>query len=192
LTHIIFITGQPGIGKTNVLFKTIAVLKKRGYLVGGMISQEKRERGVRIGFEIMDIYSGQRGWLAHVDPDVFSPHCVAQSLGPRVGKYRVNLDDLQRIGASSILDAIGKADVIVIDEVGPMELFSPAFKQAVIQALKSNKTILGTIHHRAHDSLVNNIRSRKDAVILDVTYENRNTLHNLIIDRILQSLSEKS
>ncbi|MDH5733716.1 MAG: NTPase [Candidatus Bathyarchaeota archaeon] len=182
MTHIIFITGQPGIGKTSVLLKIIEVLKKRGYLVGGMISQEKREMGIRIGFEIIDISTAQRGWLAR----------VAQSNGPRVGKYRVNLDDLKRIGASSILNAIDETDVIVIDEVGPMELFSPAFKQAVIQALKSNKTILGTIHHRAHDSLVNNIRSRKDAEILDVTYENRNTLHNLIIDKILQSLSERS
>lgn len=147
-----------------------------------MVSREKRERGVRIGFELLDIYTGQQGWLAH----------VAQSMGPRVGKYRVNLDDLKKIGAGSILSAIGKTDIIVIDEVGPMELFSPAFKQAVIQALESNNAILGTIHHRAHDSLVNNIRRRKDAEILDITYENRDALHNFIIDRILQFLSEKS
>ena len=147
-----------------------------------MVSREKRERGVRIGFELLDIYTGQQGWLAH----------IAQSKGPRVGKYRVNLGDLKKIGASAILNAMGKTDVIVIDEVGPMELFSPAFKQAVIQALESNKPILGTIHHRARDSLVTNIRRRKDAEVLDVTYENRDVLHNFIIDRILQFLSEKS
>jgi nucleoside-triphosphatase len=182
LTRIVFITGQPGIGKTTILLNAIETLKKRGYKVGGMISREIRESGVRIGFEIIDIYTGQRGWLAHVN----------QPAGPQVSKYRVNLDDLKTIGANSILNAIKKTNVVAIDEIGPMELFSPAFKEAVVQALKSDKPLLGTIHHKAQDALINTIKTRKDAQILEVTYRDRNTLHNLIINKILQSLPEKS
>jgi len=182
LTRIVFITGQPGIGKTSVLLNAIELLRKRGYKVGGMISREARERGVRIGFEIIDIYTGQHGWLAHVN----------QREGPQVSKYRVNLDDLKAIGANSILTAIEKANIIAIDEIGPMELFSLEFKKAVVQAIESNKPLLGTIHHKAKDALINTIKTRRDVEILEVTYENRNTLHNLIIDKILQSLSEKS
>jgi len=182
LTRIIFITGQPGIGKTTVLLNAIETLKKKGCTVGGMISREVRERGVRIGFELIDIYTGQRGWLAHVN----------QPRGPQVSKYRVNLDDLKTIGANSVLNAIEKMDIVAIDEIGPMELFSPEFKEAVVQALKSNKPLLGTIHHKAQDALINIIRTRKDTEILEVTYENRGALHNLIIEKILQSLSEKS
>jgi len=182
LTRIIFITGQPGIGKTSVLLNAIEILKKRGYTVGGMISREVRERGVRIGFEIVDIYTGQRGWLAHVN----------QPEGPKVSKYRVNLEDLKTIGVNSVLNAIEKTDIVAVDEIGPMELFSPEFKRAVVQALKSNKPLLGTIHQRARDALIYTIKARKDTEILEVTYENRGTLHNLIIDKILQSLSEKS
>jgi len=182
LTRIVFITGQPGIGKTTVLLKTIETLKKRRYKVGGMISREVRERGVRIGFEIIDIHTRQQGWLAHVN----------QPKGPQVSKYRVNLDKLKTIGANSILNAIKQTDIIAIDEIGPMELFSPAFKEAVFQALESNKPLLGTIHHKAQDGLINTIKTREDTEIIEVTYKNRNTLHNLIIDKILQSLSEKS
>ena len=182
LTRIVFITGQPGIGKTTVLLNAIETLKKKGYKVGGMISREIRERGVRIGFEIIDIQTGQRGWLAHVN----------QPKGPQVNKYRVNLEDLKNIGANSILNAIEKANIVAIDEIGPMELFSQAFKEAVVRALESNKPILGTIHHKAQDALINTIKRRRDTEILEVTYENRNTLHNLIIDKILQSLSENS
>jgi len=182
LTPIVFITGQPGIGKTSVLLNAIETLKNRGYRVGGMVSREVRERGVRVGFEIVDIYTGQRGWLAHVN----------QSKGPQVSKYRVNLDNLKTIGANSILDATHKADVVAIDEIGPMELFSPDFKEAVVKALESKKPLLGTIHHKAQDALINTIKTRKDAEILKVTYENRSTLHNLIIDKFLQFLPEKS
>lgn len=182
LTCIVFITGQPGIGKTTVLLNAIETLKKRGYKVGGMISREIRERGVRIGFEIIDIYTEQRGWLAHVN----------QPKGPQVSKYRVNLDNLKTIGANSILNAIKKANIVAVDEIGPMELFSPAFKEAVVQALESNKPLLGTIHHKTRDALISTIKTREDTEILEVTHENRNTLHTLIINKILQSSSEKS
>jgi len=169
-------------GKTTILLNTIETLRKKGFTVGGMISREVRERGVRIGFEIIDIYTGKRGWLAHVN----------QPKGPQVSKYRVNLEDLKTMGANSILNAIEKTDVVAIDEIGPMELFSPEFKRAVVQALKSNKPLLGTIHQRAKDALIYTIKARKNTEILEVTHENRGTLHNLIIDKILQSLSEKS
>jgi len=182
LKRLIFITGRPGIGKTSVLLRAADALKTKGYKVGGMVSREVRKGGVRVGFEIVDFETGRRGWLAHVN----------QPTGPQVSKYRVNLNDLNVIGASSILNAVAKADVIVVDEIGPMELFSPAFKEAVTQAMKSEKPVLGTVHQNARDPLITAIRATKDAEILEVTYENRGNLHNLIIDKIAQFLQKLS
>ena len=182
LKRLIFVTGRPGIGKTSVLLRSVNGLKNRGYEIGGMISRDVREGGVRVGFEIMDFSTGQRGWLAHIN----------QPTGPKISKYRVNLTDLDAIGVNSILDAIRNADVIIVDEIGPMELFSSAFRDAVVQAVESNKPVLGTIHFGLRDSLVNSIKKREDAEIFEVTYENRETLHNLIIDKVVQSLQKLS
>jgi len=178
LKRLIFVTGRPGIGKTSVLLRAVGALKMRGYRVGGMISREVREGGIRVGFEIVDYYTGRRGWLAHVN----------QPTGPQVSKYRVNLSDLNAIGASSIRSAVVNADIVVVDEIGPMELFSTAFKEAVSQAIKSGKPMLGTIHFKAHDPLITAIKTREDAEILEVTLENRGSLHNLIIGKVLQCL----
>jgi len=178
LKRLIFITGRPGIGKTSVLLMAVDVLKARGYKVNGMVSREVRKSGVRVGFEISDLETGRRGWLAHVN----------QPTGPQVGKYRVNLNDINVMGASSILNAVADADVVVVDEIGPMELFSPAFKEAVAQAIRSEKPVLGTIHHRAKDPLITAIRAREDAEILEVTYQNRGELHNLIVKRAEECL----
>jgi len=182
LKRLLFVTGQPGIGKTSVVLRVLDALKSMGYKAGGMISGEARERGVRMGFEIVDLQSGQRGWLAHVN----------QPTGPQVSKYRVNLKDLNAVGANSIITALSNADIIVVDEIGPMELFSPAFKEAVNQAIKSNKPLLGTIHFKARDPLINTIKAREDAEILEVTYENREHLHRTIIDKVVQSLQKPS
>ena len=182
LKRLIFVTGPPGIGKTSVLLRSVNGLKNRGYEIGGMISRDVREGGVRVGFEIMDFSTGQRGWLAHIN----------QPMGPKISKYRVNLTDLEAIGVSSILDAIGNADIIIVDEIGPMELFSSAFRDAVVKAVESDKPLLGTIHFGLRNSFVSSLKNREDAEIFEVTYEDRETLHNLIIDKVVQSLQKLS
>jgi len=180
MKRLIFLTGQPGVGKTSVLLRVIDTLKTKGYAIRGMISHEVREQGTRVGFEILDLNTGQKGWLAH----------VKQSSGPQVGKYRVNLEDLKNIGVNSILNAIENADIIVVDEIGPMELFSQAFKDAVLQAVESTKPLLGTIHFKAQNPLINAIKARNDVEILQITNENRQNIHNLIITKILKILQK--
>ena len=102
---MLLLTGNPGVEKTTVLMKAVSSLKEKGYGVGGMISREAREGGTRVGFEILDLNSGRRGWLAHVN----------QKAGPQVGKYRVNMKDLDLIGAKAIADAVEKYGIIAID-----------------------------------------------------------------------------
>ncbi len=176
------VTGRPGVGKTSVLLRVANELRNRGYKVGGMIGREVREGGIRVGFEVIDFSSGQRGWLAHIN----------QSSGPKVSKYRVNLTDLEAVGVSSIRDAIENMDIVIVDEIGPMELFSSAFRDAVAQALESNKPVLGTIHFELRDPFVDSIKMRKDAEVFEATLEKRETLHTLIIEKVLQALQKSS
>lgn len=180
MKRLLFLTGQPGVGKTSVLLRVIDAMKAKGYDIRGMISREIREQGTRVGFEITDLHTGQKGWLAH----------IRQPSGPQVGKYRVNLNDLKNIGVNSILNAIKTADVIVVDEIGPMELFSQAFRDSILQAAESTRPLLGTIHFRAQHPLVNTIKARNDVEIFTVTNENRQDIHNLIIAKILKILQK--
>ncbi|MCS7123914.1 MAG: NTPase [Candidatus Bathyarchaeota archaeon] len=178
--RVLLLTGSPGVGKTTLLLKVIEALKSRGYSVGGVVSREFRTSGTRIGFEIIDLASGKRGWLAH----------VKQKTGPRLGKYRVNLSDLDDVGVEAILKAIKECDVIVIDEIGPMELFSEKFRKAVQEAVESGKLVLGVVHWRARDKLVDAVKTRQDAELFTVTFENRGRLHQIVVDEALRFLVE--
>jgi nucleoside-triphosphatase len=172
------LTGAPGVGKTTVLIKTADALKAQGVSVGGMVSREAREGNVRVGFEITDLTNNKRGWLAHVN----------QNSGPQVGKYRVNLQDLESIGAKAIVEAVEKCAVVAVDEIGPMELFSQGFKQAVEQALDSGKLVLAVVHAKARDPLINEARQREDAEIFTVTLANRDGLPEKLIKQALSVL----
>jgi nucleoside-triphosphatase len=180
--RLLFITGSPGTGKTSVLLKTIEVLKARGCSAGGMVSREVRAGGARVGFEILDLSSGRRGLLAHVN----------QKHGPRIGKYRVNLEDLDNIGAEAIATAVENADVVAIDEIGPMELHSERFKEAVKKAVESRRLVLGTVHWKERDRLIQEIKAREDAEIYKVTYENRGNLHEIIIEKAAEFLARNN
>lgn len=180
MKRLFFVTGRPGVGKTTVLLKVIEELRARGCSVGGMVSREVRQGGARVGFEIIDLRTDRKGWLAHVN----------QPTGPQVSKYRVNLHDLDEIGVKAIQEALRESDVVAVDEIGPMELFSQAFRRVVEDALSSNKLILGVIHHSARDPILEELKRRDDAHIETVTLENRSSVHKILIESALQYLQQ--
>jgi nucleoside-triphosphatase len=172
----VFLTGDPGCGKTIVIRRTADILTARGRKPGGIISGEIRHGGVRIGFSLEDLMTHETGILAHID----------QKEGPQVGKYRVNLSDIQRIGVTAIRRAITEADVVIVDELGPMELHSKPFILAVEMALASPKHLVGTIHRRASHYLIAAIKSNRAYRIIEVTLDNRSRLPNEIVEQLTE------
>lgn len=172
---MVILIGSPGVGKTTVLMKTADALKKRGFNVGGMVSREVREGEARIGFEVIDLSGSRRGWLAR----------VSQKVGPQVGKYRVNMQDLEDVGAKAIMNAVEACDIVAIDEIGPMELFSVRFREAAQKALDSQKVVLAVVHWKAQDKLILEAKHREDAELVNVTAENRDRLPEVLVEKVL-------
>jgi len=130
------LSGAPGVGKTTIIKQAIATVKERA---GGFYTQEIRSHGVRQGFEIVTL-DGSSTVLAHVN--IHSPY--------RVSKYGVDTDNLDKVGVAALRRAIQECDIVIIDEIGKMELFSFAFQEAVLEALDSGRKILGTIMLPSH------------------------------------------
>lgn len=146
-------------GKSTLVQKAAEMAKVK---VGGVLARDKRIKDRRAGFELLDLGSGRTGMLADETGN-----------GPQLGKYRVRLDDLDQIGAKAIEDAL-KADLIVVDEVGPMELSSRRFISAVEKAIASDKPMLVVLHQWSMHPLAKKIR--KSFRVLTVTKENRDSL----------------
>jgi nucleoside-triphosphatase len=158
------VTGPPGVGKSTLVSKVILRLKSAGVIVGGCTTFERRSKGARVGFEVVDLSSGRKGELASLD----------SKLGPRVGRYRVNLSDLADIGAAGLSAASSTSELIVIDEVGPMELVSPEFRRAVKKCIDSGKPLLAVVHERLEDDLLSELRSEA-RVVSTLSVENRDS-----------------
>lgn len=172
----VFLTGPPGIGKSTVLQRVDRALRAKGHKVGGVYCPEIREGRTRIGFEIVDVASGQRGILSKVGSHGKS----------RVGKYVVNLEDLTRIGVNALDSAAREADIILIDEIGPMEMQGIDFQKAVLNVVDGPKPVVGIIHWRMQHPVIVTIKGRSDVIVLEVSIQNREELQ----DEILRELSK--
>lgn len=155
------LTGRPGVGKTTCLRKVLDLLQVPAE---GFFTEEIREQGRRVGFSLLTL-SGRRATLA----------LMSRSGAPRVGKYGVNLDALDRVGVPAIHDAIRKGCLVVIDEIGKMEMASPAFRQAVEEALQSPAIVLGTIL-MASDPWAGQVKTHPTVRLIEVTPANRESL----------------
>lgn len=168
----IAITGAPGAGKSTVCRN---VLQQLARTYGGMTSADIREGRERVGFEIRDIATGKQGILAH-----------RKGTGPRVGSYHVNLDDLNGIGVAAIRNAMS-SELVVIDEIAPMEFKSPEFIKAVVEALDSDKNMLVVLHQKSSHPVAERIR--REFMVYKVTPDNREEMVLDISERINRSVN---
>ena len=170
------VTGRPGSGKTSVIENAIKILQGHGLKPGGLYCPEIREGGVRLGFKIIDLMTGEERILAHVD----------QRDGPQVSRYRVNVKNVDEMSEAAIGRALREADFVVTDEIAPMEMYSEGFRRAVKAALDSPKPLLAVIHQRTNTGFIGEVKARKDVEIFEVTEGNRTSLPKQLADMVLK------
>jgi nucleoside-triphosphatase len=172
------LNGPPGIGKSTVVSRVVYLVRSRGFGVGGCLTKERRSGRERTGFTIIDLMSGTEATLASTET----------SLGPRVGRYRVDLKGLVEVGARALESAAASAEVIAIDEVGPMELTSPEFRRAVEACFASGRPVLAVVHEMIKDPLVEKLRKLPGMELIEVTLHNREGLADKVAGEILAAL----
>ena len=167
MQRVYLLTGKPGTGKTSLIKQVMAEFKGEA---GGFYTEEIRSQGTRLGFKLVTL-DGQEATLAHIN--VHSPY--------RVSKYGVDTESLDRVGVSALHKATELCDLVVVDEIGKMELFSASFREAVSQIIGSGKRVLGTImlnpnpwadaiKHQPQVNLVEVTRANYHQVLDDLRY----------------------
>ena len=157
----VLLTGRPGCGKTTLIKRVVNELASPA---GGFYTEEIRQRGQRVGFKIITL-AGEEAVLAHIDFNAKQ----------RVGKYGLDLHALESISTEAICIAVRTRQLVVIDEIGPMEIRSRIFCDVVNEALDSGEPILGTITVRSFP-FTNRIKNRPDVTLIEVRPKNREQL----------------
>src|SRR2546430_13961000 len=175
----ILLTGRPGVGKTTVVNRVYEHYSKNGFKVEGLTTREVREGGARTGFMITDLSSGQEGWLAKKN----------LTAGPRVGSYVVVSDDLEKIGVAALERSMnGPADLVIVDEIGPMEMTSASFRNNLSRVLNRNRAVIATVKFGSRYPEVE--KTWHKSVHWEITKENRESIYRKIIRQVDDWISE--
>jgi nucleoside-triphosphatase len=144
------VSGLPRSGKTTLVKKILEApsIKKEA---AGFFTEEFRNKGERIGFRIVTIPEKKAGILAQ--KGIPSPF--------RVGPYGVNIPELENLGCGALTKAKSSGNLIVVDEIGKMELLSETFRSLLTDVLDSPQTVLATIMERTHP-FADRIKKRPD------------------------------
>lgn len=170
----LLVSGPPRSGKTTVIERVRDRLETQGYRAGGIYCPEIRSGGERVGFEIVDVMTGDGRVLAHVDRDE----------GPQVGSYRVDVDNVDEICSVAFPRAFEEADLLVIDEIAPMEVQSDTFVRGVRRALDSESPLIAAIHDRSTAGFIGEVKGREDTTVFEVSEETRDELPETLSNRL--------
>jgi nucleoside-triphosphatase len=167
----LLVEGRPGAGKTTALSHLSQLLQDVGMPLCGFLTKELRQGRSRVGFEI-ESFDGERGVLAHVK--LAGP--------PRVGRYGVDLQAFERVALVGV-DRPREECVVLIDELGKMELASKRFREAVIALFDQPVRIVASVQMSRHP-ITDALKRRPDVETLRLTASNRDRLPGELAERL--------
>lgn len=175
----LYITGSAGVGKSTLFNSIVSKLKVLGCRVMGFAAPEVRSGGRRVGFKLVDLQTGEEAWLARRGVEG----------SPRIGSYAVLVREAEVLGVRALESALREADVIGIDEIGPMELLVPGIRRLVEEAIRSYKPKLSVIHRRLR-SLEPELYSaiERGGCIIELTLDNRG-YYSSIAGRLAEAIA---
>jgi nucleoside-triphosphatase len=162
--------GRPGSGKTTVARRLVELLRAGGVPTTGFTTEEIREGRRRVGFRVQAI-DGPPATLAH----------VTFPGPPRVGKYGVDLEAFENVALPALERP--KEGVVVIDELGKMELASARFREAVTALWDHDVAVVATVHVFRHP-LTDALKARPDVEVLRISARNRDAIPGQLVDRL--------
>jgi nucleoside-triphosphatase len=165
----LFLTGRPAVGKTTVIKGIVEAL---GEGADGFYTEEIQEAGKRQGFRLIGL-RGEQVIMAHTR--------LKGQRRPHVGRYGVDVTAVEQVGVAAVERAISQKRVVIIDEVGKMELFSQAFKKVVLAAMDGQAPVIATVMARPQP-WVDTLKARPDLTLWEVTVENRARMASRVME----------
>ncbi|KAG5681298.1 hypothetical protein PVAND_010748 [Polypedilum vanderplanki] len=185
----IILTGMPGSGKSTIIKRIVNELRANTMtnLKGFYTEECRNEANERIGFDIKT-FDGKEGILARTSTEINSKN-KPTNMNYKVGKYVVYVNEFENL-CMKYFDISEEKDLLVIDEIGKMELFSKKFEKAINNLLstKSNLKILATVPLKNSHLLVEQIKSDKNSTLFHITKSNRDDLYAEILNKVKEMI----
>jgi len=182
-TKMILLTGKPKSGKSRMLDKLRRSLsKQRKIRMNGIISSELQFKKQRIGIKMKDIKKKSEILMA---VKTFKNNKYNMK-SKQFGSYCVDVNALENV-ALPVFDDLKGCNLLIIDEIGKMELLSNKFKKKIKTLFSTEqKFIILAIVPISNDvPLVEDLKKRSDTELIELSENNREGVYRKIRKRII-------
>ncbi|HYF79929.1 MAG TPA: nucleoside-triphosphatase [Symbiobacteriaceae bacterium] len=166
----LLLTGAPRSGKSTLVRRLVDGFP--GNAGGMMVAELLGPDGRRCGFEVQVVWQSAGGGLRVVDRQVLAE--AAPAPGARVGRYALRPEALT-LAVQALDAAMHEGGLVIVDEVGPLQITSPAFRDAVLRCLDGPTSLLATVA-QSEDPFLALLKARPGVRVMEVTRQNRGHL----------------
>jgi len=171
---VVLLTGERGVGKTHLCQRVVREVLEQGYSCAGVLSPPVIVDGDKVGISLVDAASGAKRALATADR---APGKV------RWGKYRFVPSTLE--WGVSLLSRATPCDLLVVDELGPLEL---ELGQGLVEALhvlsEGDYSLALVVVRPELVEFVDHRLEGQQTRVIEVTLQNRDRLPGEIVSML--------
>lgn len=151
---LFLVTGPSGSGKTYWCQQVVEHARRREWSVAGLLAPPVMDGEEKVGIDLLDLGSGERRRLA--TRMTAAERASDGEAGLTFGCWRFNHEVF--VWGNSVLREINAADLLVVDELGPLEFRQQQGLQAAFPLLDGWRYRLACV--TARPSLVGAVRMR--------------------------------
>ncbi|MFX1496171.1 MAG: nucleoside-triphosphatase [Promethearchaeota archaeon] len=171
----ILITGPPRCGKSTLIKKLISYYKSKNYVIAGFLTPEIQKEGKRLGFDIEDIQSGEFSLLAR--KGVYDTKY-------RLGNYSIFIEEFDTYLKDLNFRNLQNVDLLIIDEIGKMELNSQLFLSFLKKMFNSKVRIIATIGQKLKHTIKSELLNLPSIKLFLLNLNNQQEIFEKILNMI--------
>jgi nucleoside-triphosphatase THEP1 len=177
------LTGPVGVGKTTVAERVAGLARRQGLICGGLLAPAMINGcGQKAGIWGVDLLTANRRILARTDRNLG---------GPAIGPYSFDAAALD--WAAGVAEkAMGACDLLVVDEIGKLELWQGSGLSSILFRLASGQASRSLVLVR--ESLLADLQARLEPVeqvVFKVSEANRGEMPLRVFESLVQAEENK-
>ena len=183
MVTVILLAAAPGAGKTSACQRTLALAREAGMRVGGVLAPAyDAPEGHKQGIEAQDVLTGEYRLLAQLVPQARAT----------VGRYRFDPEALAWALERVQLALRAPIDLVLIDEIGPLELERNAGLAPALVELPQAEACVALLCVRAEllSRLEERLRPLAPRVVM-LTLANRDQLPERLCEEIWGPVAQR-
>ncbi|WP_036709486.1 nucleoside-triphosphatase [Paenibacillus pinihumi] len=169
--HVFLLTGEPRIGKSTMIKNLIYDIGSNHFV--GFYTEEIPGASDRAGFRCVSI-QGEGVELAHVD----------STSTTRIGRYGVHIEAFETFALKALQSAVGSRKIIVIDEIGFMQMLSDSFQKKVQEIIAGHNVVVGTVPLNSHPA-IDKLKHSQKVKLIEIDAFNRDRMSEILVTDIL-------